>query len=116
MKHTEIEITLEDIQLLAGMSFDWDGEIECGGIATDFKRPFGSSGDITVDAQRLLGRPPYDPETGESAMSWEEVSHRMKRLCAVVEFIRRNAVHDPEWLIGERAQVPWRAARDWPES
>ncbi len=107
---TVITVTEDDLKLLAGMAFDWDGGIECGGIATDFKRPFGSSGDITIDAQRLLGRPPYDPETGESAMTWEEVGARTRRLVAIVEHIRRRAAED-ESLVGLELTVPWRAAR-----
>ena len=114
-KDRTITITADDLKLLAGMSFDWDGSIECGGIATDFKRPFGSSGDISIDVQRLLGRPPYDPETGESAMTYDEVRQHMYRLCAVVEALRRSAVQDviggKSSLIGQEVIVPWRAAR-----
>jgi hypothetical protein len=49
-------VTAEHVKLLRAMSFDWDGGIEFGCIATDTKRPFGNGG-VPSDIEELLGLP-----------------------------------------------------------
>lgn len=94
-------ITEDHIKLLKRMDFDWDDECEFGGVASDFKRPFGNSG-VPQDVDEILGRP-------EETTTWDEAKQLSIPLAAIVNHVLRNA--DLDALVGQDLKLPWRAGR-----
>lgn len=101
MNDKTITITDRDIALLRSMRFDWDDEIEFGGVASDFKRPFGNS-DVLGDIETILSLPP-------GSVNYGPAQQCVMRLAAIVNHLAQNA--DAAELIGVECVVPWRAER-----
>jgi hypothetical protein len=93
---TPLTVTADHLALLERMTFDWDDDIEYGGVASDFKRPYGN-GDVDTDVAEILGRP---------------VDHReAKRLTIELAAIVNHAVHTHQIAVGDTLPHPWRAFR-----
>lgn len=94
-------VTEDHLKLLTRMDFDWDDECEFGGVASDFKRPFGNS-DVLGDVREILGRD----------VSADEAKRLVIELTAVVNLAIRE-YHECDWsfLEGVEYPLPWRAAR-----
>ena len=95
-------ITEDHVKLLSRLKFDWDREIEWGGVSSDFKRPFGNSG-VPQDVAEIL----------EREVSQREAKRLTIELSAVVDAAVSSAFdYNAEKLaIGDEVEMPWRAAR-----
>lgn len=92
-------VTEEHLRLLDRMRFDWDDELEFGGIASDFKRPYGNS-DVVDDVSGILGR----------EVDWTEAKRLTIELSAIVNAAIRVALAR-RTVLGADLALPWRAER-----
>jgi hypothetical protein len=97
---TPLTVTADHLALLERMTFDWDDDIEYGGVASDFKRPYGNS-DVETDVAEILGR---DVDSAEAKRLTME-------LAAVVNHLVHNGVSYKWVAVGDQLPHPWRAFR-----
>ena len=96
-----IRVTEDHLALLAWTQFDYEEDCEWGGIAQDYKRPFGNS-DVIGDMGEIVGR----------ELCEDEARLLHIELTAVVQQAVRHAL-DPEvpFGLGVECRLPWRAER-----
>lgn len=76
----------EHVALLRAASWRYDDEIEFGGPAVDFKRPFGNSGGIYEDMREALGPEYSDFAEGVLDTLWRETAAALRFMLQFGDF------------------------------